>query len=478
MNSDKIYENEKDNYRLILNTYFRYLKDEDIFDALKKLSNYLCRNYESKVYVLIDEYDAPLNCAFRNFENKKEVEILTLIYSNIFSSLVKTNPDVEKSLITGTLQINKAGFLSDLNSEGKYTLAHPSITVGFYGFTEQEVDELIDKYDVPKYLKNEMKEWYNGYNVAGQDIYNPCSIILCLQNFIVNKRLFGEKNSREQCVQNYCEESGSINVLSNLFKSKDIRVLLLELLNNEVIEVLIEDIDVNNYWKLTDAGKTDIDAIHNVSPNFADLFFNILFQTGYLTPVKGTLTIKSLKLKIPNEEIKEQTLKRLKEFYVNIGLQFSEAVNALENIFLNLQENMEYKFEIFRKAFENLLQSKNFPQIIHIKNDNSLGSLGNEDIVHSVLNIIAMQVKNQKFGEICKTKGIKGRTDIVMIHINGQSIIIEVKYNKSAQEALTQCQKYRDLIDECKGNIKIKSGFLVGINVDKSMNVTIQFNQS
>lgn len=347
-----------------------------------------------------------------------------------------------------------------MNNLAKYTLDSPGITHGFYGFTEEEVNTLIRKYKMPKEIKNDIKEWYDGYNINGSEIYNPWAIVKCIKSFLENKEKIGDENDsdklKQECIKNYWEESGSIAVLNNLFKYVDIRHSLEDLLNNKSITIPITTINQDNYWTLIELGKESVIELYEINDDLKALFFNILFQSGYLTPTNDIKVQETLVLKIPNKEIKAQTIKRMMAFYLSLGLNFEAVISSLKNIFNKDKEDMKSKLEKLRKEFQKLLRNKKFPKIIDIKKDDSAGSHDNEDMIHSLLSIIALQIQNQKFGtEIWKTKKI-GRLDIIMINENGRSLIFELKYNKTAKEALNQCEirNYSELMKTAEALLK------------------------
>jgi hypothetical protein len=151
-----------------------YLKN-----SLKFLSQILYKHFKQRVYILIDEYDTPTNNAYLELgHKKKEFDQILKLFRGILGSSLKTNPYLEKGVITGILRIAKANLFSDLNNVTEYTLLDKKFAK-FYGFIQAEVDELLTK--VPTIINIEpIKDWYNGYTFGGEIIYNPWSIMQCL----------------------------------------------------------------------------------------------------------------------------------------------------------------------------------------------------------------------------------------------------------------------------------------------------------
>ncbi|WP_221179568.1 AAA family ATPase, partial [Candidatus Cardinium hertigii] len=155
------------------------LDKNDLKQGLRFLSELLYKHFNQKVYILIDEYDTPINSSYIKFGNQNESfeEVLEL-FRGIFGSALKSNPYLEKGVITGILRIAKANLFSDLNNVREYTLLDKNFTQ-FYGFTQSEVDDLLSKV-ATQTEPAKIKDWYNGYSFGGEIIYNPWSIMQCL----------------------------------------------------------------------------------------------------------------------------------------------------------------------------------------------------------------------------------------------------------------------------------------------------------
>ena len=147
--------------------------------SLGFLSELLYKHCGKPVYVLIDEYDTPINSAYLAFKDRPaEFEQVLQLFRGLFGATFKTNKYLKQGLITGILRIAKANLFSDLNNVREYTLLDKRYA-NYYGFTQEEVDELLDK--VPTATAPEkIQHWYNGYAFGEEIIYNPWSIMLCL----------------------------------------------------------------------------------------------------------------------------------------------------------------------------------------------------------------------------------------------------------------------------------------------------------
>lgn len=148
----------------------------DICLALKQLSEYLYRYYGKKTIILLDEYDTPLQEAYMN----GYWDELTAFIRSLFNSTFKTNPYLERAVMTGITRISKESVFSDLNNLEVVTATSVKYETCF-GFTEEEVFQALDEFS----LQNEkagVRRWYDGFRFGGCDsIYNPWSITQFLE---------------------------------------------------------------------------------------------------------------------------------------------------------------------------------------------------------------------------------------------------------------------------------------------------------
>ena len=168
LQSDALLPIEKERYENLIN---RRAGKEEIAKAFAFLSMCLFKYHKKKAIILIDEYDVPLeNAYFRGFYD----EMIDFIRS-LFESALKTNPYLEKSVITGCLRISKESIFTGLNNLKVDSVLRTEYGDSF-GFTESEVEEMLAYYNLQEELP-EVKRWYDGYLFNDIEIYNPWSII-------------------------------------------------------------------------------------------------------------------------------------------------------------------------------------------------------------------------------------------------------------------------------------------------------------
>ena len=192
MESDIFNNNEKELYTLIKDT----MDDVTAQGALNTLSNYLSRYYKKKVIILFDEYDTPMQEAYVN----GYWEELVGFTRSLLNSTFKTNPYLERAIMTGITRVSKESIFSDLNNLEVVTTLSTKYETAF-GFTENEVFNALDEQGLPDEKKT-VKKWYDGFIFGKQkDIYNPWSII----NFL-DKRQY----------DTYWADSSSNGLINNL----------------------------------------------------------------------------------------------------------------------------------------------------------------------------------------------------------------------------------------------------------------------
>ena len=192
-------------------------------EALKNLSNYLSRYYGKKVIILLDEYDTPMQEAYVN----GYWEELVGFTRSLFNSTFKTNPYLERAIMTGITRVSKESIFSDLNNLKVITVTSDEYSKCF-GFTEDEVFAALDEQGLSS-EKEKVKLWYDGFTFGeSRDIYNPWSII----NFLDEKKY-----------KAYWAESSSNGLINSLVQkgSPYIKTMIETLIKGENINVVIDE---------------------------------------------------------------------------------------------------------------------------------------------------------------------------------------------------------------------------------------------
>lgn len=215
--------------------------------ALHNLCDYLHRYYGKKVIVLLDEYDTPLQEAYVNGYWKELVSFTRSLFNNTF----KTNPYLERAVMTGITRVSKESMFSDLNNLKVITMRSDKYA-SYFGFTETEVFAAMDEFGLTN--KNEAKHWYDGFTIGNlKDIYNPWSIISFLD---------------EGQLDTYWANTSSNSLVGSLIRTGDIELKMQfeDLLQGRVIYSDIDDEMVFN----------------QLDDHDASAVWSLLFASGYL----------------------------------------------------------------------------------------------------------------------------------------------------------------------------------------------------
>ena len=212
--------------------YFRRVSedmdDSDASLALYQLSDYLYRFYGKKVIILLDEYDTPMQEAYVNgFWNE-----LVGFTRSMFNAAFKTNPWMERGIMTGITRVSKESVFSDLNNLEVVTTTSDKYDDSF-GFTEEEVFAALDEYGLSA-EKEQVRYWYDGFSFGKYNgIYNPWSIL----NFL-DKRIF----------RTYWANTSSNSLIGKLLRegNRRIKEKFEALLHGESIETPVDEQIVYN----------------------------------------------------------------------------------------------------------------------------------------------------------------------------------------------------------------------------------------
>lgn len=148
------------------------MDDADATMAVYYLSKFLCRYYGKKVIILLDEYDTPMQEAYVDGYWKE----LTSFTRGLLNASFKTNPWIERGVMTGITRVSKESVFSDLNNLEVVTTTSEKYSTAF-GFTEKEVFQALEDCHLEK-EKEQVKRWYDGFIFGKEkDIYNPWSIL-------------------------------------------------------------------------------------------------------------------------------------------------------------------------------------------------------------------------------------------------------------------------------------------------------------
>lgn len=265
--------------------------------AVHQLSLYLSRYYKRKVIILLDEYDTPMQEAYVN----GYWDQLVLFIRSMFNSAFKTNPYLERALMTGITRVSKESIFSDLNNPEVVTTTSNKYEDSF-GFTETEVFEALEEFGLSD-QKREVKAWYDGFTFGKQaDIYNPWSII----NFLDKKEL-----------GIYWANTSSNGLTGKLIKEgkPEVKQAFETLIQNGTIEVEIDE-----------------QIVYNQLATRESAIWSLLLASGYLKVVETKFAEKTGRthyvLALTNKEVRVMFEGMIRDWFHESGY-YSEFMKAL-----------------------------------------------------------------------------------------------------------------------------------------------------
>ena len=376
------------------------MSDALLKSSLQMLSQFLQKHYGQGTVMLIDEYDVPLDKAYRAGYYDSMVELIKVLFGNAF----KTNDSLKFAVLTGCLRISKESIFTGLNNFKVYTVKDVRYKE-YFGFTDAEVRQMLEYYGLSGQY-DAVKEWYDGYLFGNLGIYCPWDVI----NYCGDLR-----DGSVTRPQNYWVNTSSNDIIRRFLSKADAttRDELENLINGGHVKKMIHqeltyrdmDSDIDNLW-------------------------SILFTTGYLTQVceseEGIST-----LVIPNREIHWIYVQQIRKWFKDEAQKDTQKLVNLRRAF---EENDTAAIE---KEFTSYLR-----KTISIR-DTGVKKEMKENFYHGILlglfgNMDGWKVKsNAESGD--------GYSDIsVEIEDKDIGIVIELKYAENAaldfacKEALKQ----------------------------------------
>ncbi len=274
------------------------MTDSEAAYSLKNLSGYLSGYYGKKVIILLDEYDTPLQEAWVYGYWKEMVELIR----GLFNSTFKTNPYLERAVMTGITRVSKESIFSDLNHLNVVT-STSEMYADCFGFTEEEVFAALDEYGMQDRC-NEVKKWYDGFTFGKcRDIYNPWSII----NYLKTGRL-----------STYWANTSSNGLVDKLIRegSVDIKISMENLLKGEH---LYKEVDEQIIFDQLDADENAI--------------WSLFLASGYLKAESYELNEDTgadlYELALTNKEVQFMFQKMIRKWFTRSGTVYNGFIRAL-----------------------------------------------------------------------------------------------------------------------------------------------------
>ena len=266
--------------------------------AIHRMSKFMYQYYGKKVIILLDEYDTPMQEAFVNGFWDEAVSFIR----SMFNAAFKTNPYLERGIMTGITRISKESIFSDLNHLEVITTTSEKYAECF-GFTEEEVFASLEEYGLSE-CKQEVKRWYDGFTFGNKtDIYNPWSII----NYLDKKK-----------IGLYWANTSSNSLVSRLLRegSRNTKQSFEELMQGGRLRLEIDE-----------------QIVYNQLSKRKDAIWSLLLASGYLKVVKNEYITEigewRQSLELTNLEVKKMFERMIRGWFEDYEEKYNDFVKAL-----------------------------------------------------------------------------------------------------------------------------------------------------
>ena len=411
--SDRLDIDDKSTYASLIRLEDgRYeMRDEALYASLQTLSELLYKHHGRKTVILIDEYDVPLDKAFQNGYYKEMVSLIRAI----FGKALKTNEALDFAVLTGCLRVSKESIFTGLNNFKILSITDTRFDEHF-GFTDDEVERLLAFYHVENRFA-ETKEWYDGYHFGKADIYCPWDVI----NYV--DQLKYDKTAEPQ---DFWSNSSGNAIVRRFIDMADVST-------KTEIERLIagESIEKDVAPELT------YDEIYKSIENL----WSVLFTTGYLTHNGRTESGKYC-LVIPNREIRNLFVKKIKEWFSDVSKSDGKTLEELCSAFVN--EDAQKIEQIYGEYLWNTISIR----------DTAVAKEKKENFYHGIL-LGLLGYKSNWLIKSNAESGIGYSDILVEVPTNRTGIVIELKYAEDG-DLDAACDKALKQIEEKDYVAKLK----------------------
>ena len=353
--------------------------------ALSFLTSLLYKYYNQKVILLIDEYDSPILSAVEKGYYTEMKDFLRAFYGDA----LKTNEYLQMGVLTGIIRVTQAGIFSDLNNIENYTILKKSYSQ-YFGLLEAEVEEALRYYGI-EYKLDEVRAWYDGYNFAGTEVYNPLSIL---------------KYIKEKELESYWINTSGNALIMEIIANSDDRVI-------KDLEKLFEEKELETVVDLElDMGKSLLES---------DIW-SLMLSSGYLT-IKEKIDRKNYIIKIPNKEIRTF----FKDAFIKMVFKGTRYVEDVKRALLTKD------LESFEIAFQNMvLESISFHNTtlnMRKEEGKEVDELAYLEVPYQMFMLGFLTSMQDKFFVTPEQESGLGRADILLEprNKNGVGYILEIK---------------------------------------------------
>ena len=386
-------------------SWIKYCIQEDLKEVYgiekvhgEPIKSLLKRTNEKFIFIM-DEWDSIFYKDFMQEKDKKA-------YLEFLKGLLKDQSYVELAYMTGVLPIAKYSSGSELNMFKEYNFMNDRIYEDYFGFDEEEIVELTKKYTKPSF--ETLKKWYDGYYKSnGSSLFNPRSVSSAITDGV--------------CL-NYWTETGPMDEIAEYIEHNvdAVREDIVKMVAGIPVEVELEGYGAEQ-----------------LHLNSRDEILSAMVVFGFLSYHDGFL-------RIPNHELMEKFQRVLNR----------KSMGGVADIVNNSKNVLDATIA---------MDGQKVAQYIEEAHDREIPFLqyNNENSLSCVITLCYLYARN--YYEVTREdKSGKGFVDYLFTPKKKgyPAIILELKYNKSAEEAIDQIKR-KKYVDRVSNFDEI---LLVGIN--------------
>ena len=403
LEGDLLSENEKAMYRNVS----MYMEDAESSFSINLLCQYLYRYYGKKVIVLLDEYDTPMQEAYAH----GYWDAFTSFLRSLFNATFKSNPYLERAILTGITRVSKQSIFSDLNNLNVITTTSDEYAT-YFGFTEREVFQALEEFGLAD-KKELVKQWYDGFTFGSHtDIYNPWSIT----NYLDKKKIGA-----------YWAATSSNTLINSLIQQSATDI-------KEKMEILLQEKEILVTF--------DEQIVFEQLQQDKNAIWSLLLASGYLKVLeveqRGILLEPWYRLKITNLETLGMFTGMFKGWFSASDCNYNAFVQAL--LQGNLKEMNVYMNDVALVTFSSFDTGRH-----------PSGKTQPERFYHGFVLGLLAELRDRYVLKSNRESGY-GRYDVMLIprNITEQAYVLEFKVHdpedetslqETVQAALTQIQE-------------------------------------
>lgn len=446
------------------------MNETELISSIAFLSELLHHHFNKKVFIFLDDFDAPLF----NFIKPKQyytphMEYLVNLTDHLLRSTFRKNPNVKKSIITGTCYLEPFN-ISNWPSYRLYdSVDSPLPMVEYFGFRQDEMDIIYETLNIGNYENQMVHEWYRIPGISVQTFYNPSSIVRYLA-------------TRE--IRSYIDDTITLDFIAKMITlSYTFRENVFSLLSRQAIQRgprwVINDDNLIMFNRLMIATRIEDTYfrytvkrydILDIDPSIITLAFSFLLERGFLVPAETPAEVKIAK--IPNHEIAYEFATRMIWYFQRVYKIDTKLLNDTSLALLDYFKS-ELNYSASLQTSLTALYRGSFIKVVPENETEAVGPHGPENPHYSIFSAISLNVQRVSKFQVQAFYSRYFQSKLVLVDpVKKHGAIIQLDYNnRSVEDALQQAQNYSYVFN--KWFLNVKTVKFIGISISSLLQINI-----